>query len=180
MFRESTARDSLLPPSLRGLRYGALFYLVYYVAFSVLFVRTQFDPDEYYQVLEPALRLAGMEGYETWEWRRGVRSWLAPLPYALLYRLGGGPASVRALNGLQCWLLTRLVSGLHSRVHAMGRDRTRLHVVMAASWFVLYGCCRSYANVTEAVLCAAVMGRVVKWEQPSEGDFFVVSKGGGA
>ena len=46
---------------------------------------------------------------------------------------------------------------------------------MASTWFVLYGCCRSYANVSEAVLCAAVMTRVVKWEEPSGGDYFVVS-----
>jgi GPI mannosyltransferase 3 len=43
-----------------------------------LLVPSVFFPDEIYQTLEPAHRLAFGTGVVTWEWREGIRSWVFP------------------------------------------------------------------------------------------------------
>lgn len=53
-------------------------------AFSI---RTYFQPDEFYQALEPAHKLVFGYGYTTWEWTAGLRSLLHPLLYAAGYYL---------------------------------------------------------------------------------------------
>ncbi|CAG0922656.1 unnamed protein product [Notodromas monacha] len=65
-------------------------HLVAFVAFRMLgafFVRTYFVPDEYWQSLEIAYRSVFGYGYETWEWRRGIRSYLYPTMFAIFYRV---------------------------------------------------------------------------------------------
>ncbi|GEQ67276.1 hypothetical protein JCM33374_g940 [Metschnikowia sp. JCM 33374] len=53
-------------------------------AFSI---RTFFQPDEYFQALEPAHKLVYGYGYLTWEWQEALRSSLHPLLYACAYKL---------------------------------------------------------------------------------------------
>ena len=52
-------------------------------AFSI---KTFFQPDEYFQALEPAHRLVFGYGYLTWEWHEALRSSLHPLLYAAAYK----------------------------------------------------------------------------------------------
>jgi hypothetical protein len=49
-----------------------------------------YHPDEVFQTLEPAHRLATGWGIVTWEWRDGIRSWLVPSILAGLMSLAGG------------------------------------------------------------------------------------------
>src|SRR5262245_51711513 len=49
-----------------------------------------YNPDEVFQTLEPAHRLATGWGIVTWEWRDGIRSWLVPSILAGLMSLAGG------------------------------------------------------------------------------------------
>lgn len=49
------------------------------------FVKTFFQPDEFYQALEPAHNLIYGYGYITWEWHEALRSLVHPLLYALAY-----------------------------------------------------------------------------------------------
>jgi len=62
-------------------------------------------PDEFFQYLEPAWRHLTGAGVETWEWRRGVRSWALPgyngSWMALLFALG-------VLDGVKVVTLMRL------------------------------------------------------------------------
>lgn len=51
-------------------------------AFSI---GTFFQPDEFYQALEPAHFLVYGYGYITWEWAKGLRSFLHPLLYTAAY-----------------------------------------------------------------------------------------------
>lgn len=51
-------------------------------------IQTFFQPDEFYQALEPAHRLVFGYGSLTWEWRMALRSSVHPLIYAALYKLG--------------------------------------------------------------------------------------------
>ncbi|KAK6433339.1 glycosylphosphatidylinositol anchor biosynthesis [Oleoguttula sp. CCFEE 5521] len=57
---------------------------------NALTVQTFFQPDEYYQSLEPAWAIAlgqGSEAWITWEWRERLRSAIHPWLFAAVYRL---------------------------------------------------------------------------------------------
>ncbi|XP_066366754.1 mannosyltransferase APTG1-like [Miscanthus floridulus] len=56
-------------------------------AVNALLVRTYFNPDEHWQCLEVAHRVAFGYGHLTWEWKRGLRSYLHPLIFAALYKI---------------------------------------------------------------------------------------------
>lgn len=60
--------------------------LIFRVANSLV-VQTFFSPDEYWQALEPAHVAVYGYGVLTWEWAEGIRSFIHPLLYALLYKL---------------------------------------------------------------------------------------------
>ena len=74
--------------------------------FNALNLRTFFQPDEYFQSLEPAWNLAfpsesrisSLTGaWTTWEWRAGLRSSLHPYLFAALYRLA---AAIATFSGM--------------------------------------------------------------------------------
>ncbi|KAH9620327.1 hypothetical protein KSS87_001150 [Heliosperma pusillum] len=52
-----------------------------------LLVQTYFNPDEHWQSLEVAHRLVFGYGHLTWEWEKGIRSYLHPLLFAILYKI---------------------------------------------------------------------------------------------
>ncbi|KAJ1277496.1 hypothetical protein BS78_04G008400 [Paspalum vaginatum] len=56
-------------------------------AANALLVRTYFNPDEHWQCLEVAHRVAFGYGHLTWEWQRGLRGYLHPLIFAALYKV---------------------------------------------------------------------------------------------
>ncbi|KAG1361552.1 GPI mannosyltransferase 3 [Cocos nucifera] len=56
-------------------------------AANSLLVQTYFNPDEHWQSLEVAHRIVFGYGHLTWEWKRGIRSYLHPLVFALLYKI---------------------------------------------------------------------------------------------
>lgn len=53
--------------------------------FNALTITTFFQPDEYYQALEPAWRAVFGYGELTWEWREGIRGFLYPSIFASLW-----------------------------------------------------------------------------------------------
>lgn len=53
---------------------------------SVYLVQTYFVPDEYWQSLEVGHNLAFGYGYLSWEWVKGIRSYLPPLVIAVFYK----------------------------------------------------------------------------------------------
>lgn len=67
-------------------------WVVFVINFTIrllnaLTIRTFFQPDEFFQALEPAHKLAFGYGYITWEWHQQLRSALHPLLYAGGYSL---------------------------------------------------------------------------------------------
>lgn len=54
---------------------------------SVFLVATSYVPDEYWQSLEIAHKLAFGYGYTTWEWKVGIRSYLYPSLIAAMYKI---------------------------------------------------------------------------------------------
>ena len=55
-----------------------LLFLIALRTFNALTIRTFFQPDEYYQSLEPAWRFVFGYGELTWDWREGIRGFLYP------------------------------------------------------------------------------------------------------
>jgi hypothetical protein len=75
-----------------SLALAAIFLLALGLRVLAWFLEPPHHPDEFFQYLEPAWRHLTGAGVETWEWRRGVRSWVLPGYHgawmALLQRIG--------------------------------------------------------------------------------------------
>ncbi|XP_047321722.1 mannosyltransferase APTG1 [Impatiens glandulifera] len=52
-----------------------------------LLIQTYFNPDEHWQALEVAHRIVFGYGHLTWEWGEGIRSFLHPMVFAVLYKV---------------------------------------------------------------------------------------------
>lgn len=136
-----------------------LFLVVLLVrVFNAFTIRTYFQPDEFYQALEPAHKLVYGYGYITWEWREKLRSAMHPLLYAAAYKLGnfvGEDASVYAAPKL----VGAIVAALND-VFVFKFAKTYLNALVARvallcsllsswNWFVST---RSFSNNLELLL----------------------------
>lgn len=63
------------------------FWVFLFRILNAFSIRTFFQPDEYFQALEPAHNLVYGYGYLTWEWHEALRSSLHPLIYACAYKV---------------------------------------------------------------------------------------------
>ncbi|KAJ7955719.1 Mannosyltransferase [Quillaja saponaria] len=54
---------------------------------NALLVQTYFNPDEHWQALEVAHHIAFGYGHLTWEWKKGIRSYLHPVVFVVLYKI---------------------------------------------------------------------------------------------
>jgi len=52
---------------------------------NALTINTFFQPDEYFQALEPAWRLVYGYGEITWEWKEGIRGFMYPSLFAAVW-----------------------------------------------------------------------------------------------
>lgn len=130
-----------------------LFFVALRVA-SVFLVRTWYVPDEYWQSLEVAHRLAFGYGHLTWEWTHGIRSYLYPAVIAGLYKL-------LELVKLDCAellvLVPRVLQALLSaysdyRFYVWSGKTKWSAFMVATSWFWFYTASRTLANTLEASL----------------------------
>ncbi|XP_049359842.1 mannosyltransferase APTG1 isoform X2 [Solanum verrucosum] len=65
-----------------------VFFLCLFVRFvNAFLVQTYFNPDEHWQALEVAHRISFGYGHLTWEWEKGIRSYLHPVIFAGLYKI---------------------------------------------------------------------------------------------
>jgi len=84
LIRERDGEPAFEPPRLL-----ALVFLILYRLGNAFTTRTFFQPDEYFQSLEPAWQLAfGLDSgaWITWEWREQLRSSMHPILFAAVYR----------------------------------------------------------------------------------------------
>ncbi|XWS73170.1 hypothetical protein CRYUN_Cryun02cG0102800 [Craigia yunnanensis] len=92
---------------------------------NALLIQTYFNPDEHWQALEVAHLIAFGYGHLTWEWEKGIRSYLHPMVFTLFYKL-------LALLGLDTpWFM------LFSQL---------------ANWFMFFCFNRTLSNSLETVL----------------------------
>lgn len=133
-------------------------------ALNSLLVQTYFNPDEHWQALEVAHRMVFGYGHLTWEWKKGIRSYLHPLMFALLYK-------VLAFLGLDTpWFMMKAPRLLQSMVSSVGdiylyklsriffNDQVAKFALFSqlSNWFMFFCIPRTLSNSLETVL--TVMG----------------------
>ncbi|XP_075652577.1 mannosyltransferase APTG1 isoform X1 [Castanea sativa] len=127
---------------------------------NALLVQTYFNPDEHWQALEVAHRIAFGYGHLTWEWKKGIRSYLHPVLFAVLYK-------VLSLLGLDTpWFMMRAPRLLQSICSSVGDlYMYKLSDVLfgncvakwalfaqLANWFMIFCFPRTLSNNLETVL----------------------------
>ncbi|XWS35740.1 hypothetical protein CRYUN_Cryun20dG0022100 [Craigia yunnanensis] len=127
---------------------------------NALFIQTYFNPDEHWQALEVAHRIAFRYGHLTWEWEKGIRSYLHPMVFALFYKL-------LALLGLDTpWFMMkapRLLQSIFSAVGDLylyklslvlfgGRVAKWALFSQLANWFMFFCFNRTLSNSLETVI----------------------------
>ncbi|XP_010935902.1 mannosyltransferase APTG1 isoform X2 [Elaeis guineensis] len=129
-------------------------------ATNSLLVLTYFNPDEHWQSLEVAHRIVFGYGHLTWEWKRGIRSYLHPLVFALLYKI------MAFLRLDTPWFMVkapRLLQSLFSSfgdlyLYKLSKLLFDEHVARWAffcqlvNWFMFFCITRTFSNSLETVL----------------------------
>ncbi|WJZ98450.1 hypothetical protein VitviT2T_016971 [Vitis vinifera] len=136
-----------------------MFCLAVRMANSLL-VQTYFNPDEHWQALEVAHSIAFGYGHLTWEWKKGIRSYLHPMVFASLYK-------VLALCHLDTpWFMSRAPRLLQSMFCAVGDlylyklsnvlfdDHVAQWALFSqlVNWFMFFCFTRTLSNSLETVL----------------------------
>lgn len=143
-----------------------------YVAAAVFLIRmlnafttqTFFQPDEFYQSLEPAHKLVFGYGYLTWEWHQALRSSIHPLIYAAGYKvaatimnmdlvilvpklLGAVFATIGEVH-LYLWVLK------YSNNLVVAKFALLLSLLNPFNWYIIT---RSFSNSLEMVLSTVAL-----------------------
>eukprot|EP01048_Picozoa_sp_COSAG05_P021833 COSAG05_NODE_4146_length_1653_cov_1.480051_1_plen_199_part_00 len=136
-----------------------------YRSLNAIAVRTYFNPDEYWQSLEVAHKMAFGRGHLTWEWAPDtqLRGYTHPLIFAALYRLlslTGLDRSVsvmvyapRILQALCAALCDLAVYQLAMRWFDEHTAQNAL-VCSLVAWFNFYCSVRPFSNCAETTLTA--------------------------
>ncbi|OBA19327.1 GPI mannosyltransferase 3 [Metschnikowia bicuspidata var. bicuspidata NRRL YB-4993] len=130
---------------------------------NAFFIRTFFQPDEYYQALEPAHRLVYGYGYLTWEWHEALRSSLHPLLYAFAYKLFNifileswavvvAPKIMGALIATTSDIYTYWFASRYWQSPSVAKVALGLSLISSWNWYVST---RSFLNNLEMALTAA-------------------------
>ncbi|XP_032666435.1 GPI mannosyltransferase 3 [Odontomachus brunneus] len=135
-------------PILRKL--GILSRLILWRLSAVFLVQTAHVPDEYWQSLEVAHRVAFGYGHLTWEWAAMIRSYAYPFAISILYRA----LAVFSLDF--AWLLTTLprvfqailVAYADYRFYQWTRCKWML-LVLCLNWYWYYCATRTLINTVE-------------------------------
>ncbi|KAI1810327.1 glycosyltransferase family 22 protein [Poronia punctata] len=157
--------------------------VIFAIRFANAFtVRTFFQPDEYFQVLEPAWQWiygTGSGAWLTWEWRHGLRSSMHPTIFALAYFIAesfcaGYPSPtakakwlVAAPKVLQAgfaalgdWYTWRLAEKFYGRSCAAAWSVLLLAIFNPWQW---YTATRTFSNCLETTLTASAL-YYLPWE----------------
>lgn len=140
---------------------------------------TFFQPDEYFQALEPAHNLVYGYGYTTWEWHQHLRSAIHPLLYAAAYA-AARPMGLRAVDWAPKVVSAAIAAAvdigtyrLAWRVtHSPSTARTALLMSLASAWnwHVLP---RLFLNNLEAALTTVALAQW-PWRQVHARRLFVL------
>nr|XP_034836369.1 GPI mannosyltransferase 3 [Maniola hyperantus] len=145
---------------------------------SVFLVQTWFVPDEYWQTLEVAHKQAFGYGVLTWEWQKGIRSYLYPSVVAVLY-------SILKFTGLDYPEAVIFVPRILQAILSIGADysfykwtggRKWALFLVLTSWFWFYTSGRTLLQTLETVLVAVALskfpfkaGKLAQYEKEDNG-----------
>ncbi|XP_030649969.1 GPI alpha-1,2-mannosyltransferase 3 [Chanos chanos] len=141
---------------------------IFTVAFRLVncfLVQTSFVPDEYWQSLEISHHMVFNYGYETWEWKEGIRGYFYPFIFAVLYKI------LHLLNYDTVQLLVFLPRVVHALLAAFvdvklysliltleNPDVAKwTYLCQLCSWFTWYCCTRTLTNTMETMLTALAL-----------------------
>eukprot|EP01104_Vermistella_antarctica_P003346 TRINITY_DN13515_c0_g1_i1.p1 TRINITY_DN13515_c0_g1~~TRINITY_DN13515_c0_g1_i1.p1 ORF type:complete len:762 (+),score=167.97 TRINITY_DN13515_c0_g1_i1:160-2445(+) len=150
----------------QGLQEWRLFIaLVCFRLINCFLVQTYFNPDEYWQGMEVAHRLAFGYGHMTWEWSEKIRGFTHPLLFAMLYKA----LQVVGLDSpfVSMWA-PRLLQGVFAAVGDLFTYKLALRlfggevaawtlICSVFSWFHFYCSVRTYSNSLESVLTVVAL-----------------------
>ncbi|XP_050498067.1 GPI mannosyltransferase 3 isoform X2 [Diabrotica virgifera virgifera] len=140
---------------------------------SVYFVQTFYVPDEYWQTLEVAHNLVYEYGYLTWEWSKGIRSYIPPLVVSGLYKF----LNLLGLDSAELLGMVPIFSDIHTKIYAprvlqaflssysdlcfykwSGTKKWAVFA-MASSWFWFYTGSRTLINTLECSLTTIALSK---------------------
>ncbi|EZA57245.1 GPI mannosyltransferase [Ooceraea biroi] len=130
---------------------------------SVFVVQTAHVPDEYWQSLEVAHRMAFGYGHLTWEWTLMIRSYLYPFLISILYRILAALSldSVYLLITLPRVFQAILVAYSDYRLYQWIGCKWAL-VVLCTNWYWYYCATRTLINSVETA-CTIIALSMYPW-----------------
>ncbi|KAJ8985666.1 hypothetical protein NQ317_015163 [Molorchus minor] len=128
---------------------------------SVFIVQTSFVPDEYWQSLEVAHNIVFKYGYLTWEWSKGIRSYIPPLVVAAFYKILqiiGLDTVTNLIYGPR--ILQAFLSSYSDLCFYKWSGCTKWGVFyIATSWFWFYTGSRTLINTLECALTTIALSK---------------------
>lgn len=103
--------------------YDVLTLLLVFRFINAIVLRTFFQPDEYFQALEPAWNIAFGDksgAWLTWEWQHQLRSSLHPAIFGVAYKLAHWLMSALFPPSFETFVLEFLPKGIQSVFAALG------------------------------------------------------------
>ncbi|BFZ63935.1 glycosylphosphatidylinositol anchor biosynthesis [Saitoella coloradoensis] len=132
---------------------------------NALTTKTFFQPDEFYQSLEVAHKIAFGYGYITWEWDEGIRNPLHPAIFAALYKVldifridtpDVVVVAPKVLQGVFAAVGDLYTFGLGRMMFGERVGRWTLFCTVTSSWNC-FSYTRTFSNSLETVLTACAM-----------------------
>ncbi|VVD03373.1 unnamed protein product [Leptidea sinapis] len=152
---------------------------------SVFLVQTWYVPDEYWQTLEVAHKHVFGYGELTWEWQKGIRSYLYPsVVSAIYYALKLTSLDYPTIVVLAPRIFQAILSAFadFSFYKWSGNRKWALFVILT-SWFWFYTASRTLLQTTETALVAIALsmfpfkaGKPSYYEKGKEKSLLIVIK----
>ncbi|XP_014616756.1 PREDICTED: GPI mannosyltransferase 3 [Polistes canadensis] len=138
-------------------------FLLLWRLISVFIVQTAHVPDEYWQSLEVAHRLAFGYGFLTWEWTAKIRSYIYPFLISFLYRI---LANFSLDSVITLTLLPRLFQAMISayadyRFYKWTKNKWMLYS-LCINWYWYYCATRTLINSLETA-CTIIALSMFPW-----------------
>jgi len=178
---------------------SSIFLLIFsFRLLNALTIKTFFQPDEYFQALEPAWQTAfgpASGAWITWEWHEGLRSSIPPFLIAGIYRIAASAADVfdvRSDTRAQVLVAMPKLLGafvaavidLHTwklGIRTLGRYTQASQAALLLSLcnpFMWFFACRTFSNSLEASSMAFALERFCwKWYELQEANAGLSKRG---
>lgn len=145
---------------------------------SVFVVKSWYVPDEYWQSLEVGHKLAFGYGYLTWEWTKGIRSYIYPLCIGALYRA----LAWFDLDQVNCLvfgprILQAILSAISDYCFFRWSNNSKWSIfLITTSWFWFYTASRTLSNTIETCLTTIALRLYPKYRSSdSHGFLWIVA-----